>query len=193
MVTHRRPDEPARRAIYPLGGRRPHGSEGGPQMPDSQRRGSSSGVRFGTAAAVALVLGVVAAIVLSGRTARNGVTGSPASSSLASTSAAASASSAGSPNLEQSQTPASSPRASGPLGAANAAVLVRMLGGTIGRPDEIEVSFVTLDAGAYETRLQPRVIARIPGPAVPDEVELLPGGAKYGQAGWLAVEGGLRA
>jgi hypothetical protein len=68
-----------------------------------------------------------------------------------------------------------------------------MVGGNLGRPDEIEVSFVTLDAGAYETRLQPRVIARIPGSTVPDEVELLPGGAKYGQAGWLAVEGGLRA
>ena len=162
-------------------------------MPDSPRRGSSSGVRFGTAAAVGLVLGVVAAILLSGRTGRNGVTGSPPPSSLASPSGAAPASPAGSPRLEPSQTAASSPRASGPLGAANDAVLVRMLGGELGRPDEIEVSLVTLDAAAYETRLQPRVIARIPGSTVPDDVELLPGGAKYGQAGWLAVEGGLRA
>ena len=162
-------------------------------MPDGQRKRSSNGVRIGTAAAVAFVLGVVAAILLSGKTARNGVTGSPPPSSLASPSAAASASSAVSPTVEPSQTPASSPRATGPLGAPNDAVLVRMLGGSIGRPDEIEVSFVTLDAGAYETSLQPRVIARIPGSAVPDEVELLPGGAKYGQAGWLAVEGGLRA
>jgi hypothetical protein len=162
-------------------------------MADSPRRGSSSGVRFGTAAAVALVLGVVAAILISGRTDRNGVIGSPPPSSLASPSAAARASSAGSASLEPTETPASSPRTSGPLGAANDAVLVRMLGGAVGRPDEIEVSLLTLDAGAYETSLEPRVIARIPGSAVPEEVELLPGGAKYGQAGWLAVDGGLRA
>ena len=97
----------------------------------------------------------------------------------------------GSSSLEPA--PASSARASGALGEAKDAVIVRMLGGGLGRPDEIEVSLVTLDAGAYESRLQPRVIARIPGSVVPQEVELLPGGAKYGQDGWLAIEGGLAA
>ncbi len=161
-------------------------------MNDSPRARSSRGRPLAVAAA-ALVLGTILALMVSGRIDRTSVESSPRPSPAPnpSSSHGASPSPIGSPGIEP--TPASSVRATGALGAANDAVLVRMLGGALGRPDEIEVSLLTLDAGAYETRLEPRVIARIPGSMVPEEVELLPGGAKYGQDGRLAVEGGLAA
>lgn len=143
----------------------------------------------------ALALAAIAAVMLSWRTDMTGVVASPADSSIASPSTSSSA--GPSPSVVGSSSlgpaPASSARASGALGEAKDAVIVRMLGGKLGRPDEIQVSLVTLDAAAYEVRLQPRVIARIPGSVIPQEVELLPGGAKYGQDGWLAIEGGLAA
>ena len=147
------------------------------------------------AATGAVALAAIAAVMLSWRTDRTGAAASPAASSVASPSPASSAvpspSVVGSSSLEPA--PASSARASGALGVTKDAVIVRMLGGGLGRPDEIEVSLVTLDAAAYEVRLQPRVLARMPGSVVPQDVELLPGGAKYGQDGWLAIEGGLAA
>ena len=161
-------------------------------MNDSPRTPPSRRLQIGAAAAVAVTLGVTAAILLTG-TDRTGVAASPTPSSVASASPAPSLSSVGSPSAQPTQTPASSLRATDTLGAANDAVMVRMLGGALGRPDEIEVSFLTLDAGAYETNLEPRVIARIPGSMVPAEIELLPGGVKYGQDGLLAIEGGLAA
>ncbi len=163
-------------------------------MNDSPRTPPSRRLQIGAAAAVAVTLGVTAAILLSG-TDRTGVADSPtpAPSSIASASPAPSSSSVGSPSVQPTQTPGSSLQATDTLGAANDAVLVRMLGGALGRPDEIEVSLVTVDAGAYETNLQPRVIARIAGSMIPAGVELLPGGVKYGQDGRLAVEGGLAA
>ena len=164
-------------------------------MNDSPRTRSSRRLQIGAAAAVAVTLGISLAIVQSGRSDRTSIDASPtptsASSQGPSPSDGPSPSSIGSPSPEP--TPSSSARATGPLGAANDAVLVRMLGGSIGRPDEIEVSLLTLDAGAYETSLEPRVIARIPGARVPEGIELLPGGAKFGQEGRLAIEGGLAA
>lgn len=159
-------------------------------MNDSPRKRSSRGRPLGVAAA-SLVLGTILAVMVSGRIDRTSVEASPRPSPSPSLSSSdgPSGSSIGSPSLEPS--PASSTRTTEPFGAANDAVLVRMLGGALGRPDEIEVSVLTLDAGAYETNFQPRVIARIPGSTIPAGVELLPGGAKYGQDGRLAVEGGL--
>jgi hypothetical protein len=161
-------------------------------MTDNPRTRPSRRLQIGAAAAVAVTLGVTTAILLSG-TDPASVAASPTPSSVAFASPAPSSSSVGSPSVQPTQPPGSSLRATGPPGAANDAVLVRMLGGVLGRPDEIEVSLVTLDAGAYETNLQPRVIARIAGSMIPAGVELLPGGVKYGQEGWLAVEGGLAA
>ena len=161
-------------------------------MNDSKPTPPSRRLQIGAAAAVAVTLGVTSAIFLSGAD-QTGVAASPAPSSVGSASFVPSSSAVGSPDVKPTPTPASSLQATEPLGAANDAVLVRMLGGVLGRPDEIEVSLVTLDAGAYETNLQPRVIARIAGSMIPAGVELLPGGVKYGQDGRLAVEAGLAA
>jgi hypothetical protein len=162
-------------------------------MTDKPRGRSNRRLLVG-AATGAVALGAIAALMLSWRSDRTGAA-TPTGTALASPSGLASASPSPSSVASASVAPTASAsgRSSGALGAANDAVIVRTIGGDVGRPDEVEVSLVTLDAAAYEVGLQPRVIARIPGAVVPSEVELVPGGPKYGQDGWLAIEGGLAA
>jgi hypothetical protein len=82
--------------------------------------------------------------------------------------------------------PSSPARATDPLGAQNDAVVVRPIGDR-DRPD-LEVSLITLDAGAFETNLQPRLIATLPGSAIPEETVVSLPNLSYGQAGWLAID-----
>ncbi len=74
-----------------------------------------------------------------------------------------------------------------PLGAAHDAVFVRLVGPT-DRPDQLTVSIVTLDAAAFETKPSQRIIARIPGSAIPAGLRLNSRDALYAQAGWLALD-----
>lgn len=154
---------------------------------ESRRRDRTSRrVLYGTAAALVLAVGGLLGI-LAGRQSGPPVGTIPSAASFPTTSptplTSPNSSTEATPSL--TDTPHPSDRASGPLGAPNDAVIVRALGDIL-RPTEIEVSLVTLDAWAFETRLQPRVITRIPGSAIPEGYEYVPA-SNYGQDDWLAV------
>ena len=133
-------------------------------------------------------LGVAAAaIVIAGSPDTSTVVPSPRPSAAGSPSGGPTQSTAAASPSPAGPTPSSSVRATGPLGAANEAVLVRVVGSGE-RPEAFEVSLVTLDAGAFETQLQPRVIARLPGSAIPEGYVLNSPAASYGQDGWIGLD-----
>jgi hypothetical protein len=135
-------------------------------------------------AAVAMAF-AAAAIVFFGRPDRATVVTSPGPSAVGSPSHAPTPTSGDSPS--PAHTPGTSGHGTGPLGAANDAVIVRFVGNGE-RPDAIEVSMVPLDAAAFETQLQPRAIARLPGSAIPEGLILNAPAARYGHDGWLALD-----
>lgn len=141
--------------------------------------------RLLVAATLALAL-VAAAIIAFGGPDKSTVVTSPRPSSPGSPSPAASPTSVPSASPDATTSPPPS-RASGPLGAANDAVIVRVVGNPE-RPDAFEVSLVTLDAGAFETQLQPREIARLPASAIPEGYTLNSPAASYGIDGWLGLD-----
>ena len=141
-----------------------------------------------------LVIGTTAALLavaawasgFPGSLNRTPVGSSPGPSSSASPRAAPTPSPGASTVPSATALPSTTTRASDPLGAANDAVVVRPIG-DLDRPD-FEVSLVALDAGAFETNLQPRLIARLPASSIPDESVLGSHEVSYGQDGWLAVD-----
>jgi hypothetical protein len=155
----------------------------GEAMNERPRRRTAS--RLFVGAALAAVAISVSAIALFPPVDRTDVAPSPGASSVGSPSSPASASPVSSGSPAASGAPVV--RASGPLGAANDAVIVQVAGDTE-RPEAIEVSLVTLDAGAFETQLQPRLIARLPGSAIPEGLILNVARASYAQDGWLALD-----
>jgi hypothetical protein len=83
--------------------------------------------------------------------------------------------------------PSPTPRPDGALGAPNDAVIVTYVGDPL-RPERIDVSLMTVDAGAFETQFQPRPLVSVPGIA-----NFGPGYTfdtappRYSPGGWLAV------
>ena len=110
-----------------------------------------------------------------------------ASSSESPASAPASGSPAPTPVPAQSAepTPPPPPRSSGPIGAGNDAVIVTTAGDPA-HPTRIDVSLVTVDAGALESTLQPRLLASFDTNAIPAGFEADQSPPRYSQDGWLA-------
>ena len=148
-----------------------------------------TGRRSLIAAAALAVTGVaVGGILLSPRPPTTGATSpSPSSAESATSSAVGSASPSWVGSARPSSPgPSTAGRRGEPLGAPNDAVLIRLVGDQQ-RPDAIEVSLVTLDTRGFEAKLEPRVIASLPGSAIPEGLMLAATAPKYGQDGWLAL------
>lgn len=98
----------------------------------------------------------------------------------------------GSPRASDSPEPSAQPvpqpsiRATGPVGGANDAVVVSVVGSAT-RPSRIDVSLVTIDAAALETNPQPRPLASFPGSTIAADYGLDPDPPRYGPDGWLAI------
>jgi hypothetical protein len=143
----------------------------------------------GTAVA-AVILGAIAAILVPGKTGTDVVPSAPSASSRGSSSPA----SIGSPSASSPESPSPGPattrvpvRTFRALVAPNDAVIVRVIGNDK-RPDAVEVALVALGSGAFDAELQPQVIARLPGSAIPEGLVLNTTGAKYTDAGWIALD-----
>ena len=126
-----------------------------------------------------------AAIIVAGGPDGATVMPSPGATSSPASSGGPSPSAVGSPSAEPPPVP--SVRPTEPLGTVNDAVIARVVGSG-DRPEAVEVALVTLDAGAFETQLQPRVIARLAGSAIPEGYVLNSPAATYGQGGWIGLD-----
>jgi hypothetical protein len=120
------------------------------------------------------------------------VTPSPSSTVLPSASTPPSASVVPSQSPAPSEGPSSTPsapppaRSTEPLGEPNDAVVVRVAGDPR-RPDHFDVSLVRLDAGAFETNLEPRPLAGFDSRAIPDGFYVGSSAPKFSVDGWLAI------
>jgi hypothetical protein len=159
----------------------------------ARRRRLSRNARFGllaSAAAIAVATGAIFA-VLNNRSHENV---GPSPSSVASPSGPVGPSSSPeSPSPSAAETPHPSIRPTGDIGAPNDAVTVRFVGDAA-HPDSVVFELTTVDAGAFETKFAPRVLAQFAGSTIPAGFELGQAdprlqlaGPKYGPDGWLAI------
>jgi hypothetical protein len=139
------------------------------------------------AAALAAVAVGVGAFLLTRQPEDAIVVVSPSPSGVPSPSVPPSESPTPAPSATPEPTPQPTQRPTGPIGAPNDAVLATFVGDPA-RPDRIDLTLTTIDAGALETSFTPRPLASFAGSTIPAGLQLDATYApRFGTDGWLAI------